>query len=154
MAPPQERDYIGLSPAAAALATELRLGLPGTAEEAESEGGGGGRGGGGEEEGAGAGGEGTGGRMATNPQLQEEHHGDEPACSERQRRRRGEAAPASGCLYVKVSMDGAPYLRKVDLKMYKNYKELSLALEKCSAALPSVMVNQMGSQERWIFDCP
>jgi auxin-responsive protein IAA len=35
-----------------------------------------------------------------------------------------------GCLYVKVSMDGAPYLRKVDLKMYNNYKELSLALEK------------------------
>ncbi|KAG6524092.1 auxin-responsive protein IAA21-like [Zingiber officinale] len=34
------------------------------------------------------------------------------------------------CLYVKVSMDGAPYLRKVDLKIYKNYKELSLALEK------------------------
>ncbi|KAG6480865.1 hypothetical protein ZIOFF_057453 [Zingiber officinale] len=34
------------------------------------------------------------------------------------------------CLYVKVSMDGAPYLRKVDLKMYSNYKELSLALEK------------------------
>ncbi|CAL9107152.1 auxin-responsive protein IAA17 [Musa acuminata AAA Group] len=36
----------------------------------------------------------------------------------------------SGCLYVKVSMDGAPYLRKVDLKMYDNYKELSSALEK------------------------
>ncbi|KAK1265432.1 Auxin-responsive protein IAA8 [Acorus gramineus] len=36
----------------------------------------------------------------------------------------------SGCLYVKVSMDGAPYLRKVDLKTYANYKELSLALEK------------------------
>ncbi|XP_042472211.1 auxin-responsive protein IAA17-like [Zingiber officinale] len=35
-----------------------------------------------------------------------------------------------GCLYVKVSMDGAPYLRKVDLKIYKNYKELSSALEK------------------------
>uniref|UniRef100_A0A0D9WQL2 Auxin-responsive protein n=1 Tax=Leersia perrieri TaxID=77586 RepID=A0A0D9WQL2_9ORYZ len=38
----QERDYIGLSPAAAAaLATELRLGLPGTtaaAEEADSDG--------------------------------------------------------------------------------------------------------------------
>ena len=26
-----------------------------------------------------------------------------------------------GCLYVKVSMDGAPYLRKVDLKTYNNY---------------------------------
>ncbi|KAG1330418.1 auxin-responsive protein IAA17 [Cocos nucifera] len=35
-----------------------------------------------------------------------------------------------GCLYVKVSMDGAPYLRKVDLKTYNNYKELSSALGK------------------------
>ncbi|KAG0461376.1 hypothetical protein HPP92_021673 [Vanilla planifolia] len=35
-----------------------------------------------------------------------------------------------GCLYVKVSMDGAPFLRKVDLKIYCNYKELSSALEK------------------------
>lgn len=44
----------------------------------------------------------------------------------------GEAKQAlvQDCLYVKVSMDGAPYLRKVDLKMYKNYKDLSLALEK------------------------
>lgn len=37
---------------------------------------------------------------------------------------------SSGCLYVKVSMEGAPYLRKVDLKLYSNYAELSLALEK------------------------
>lgn len=36
----------------------------------------------------------------------------------------------SGCLYVKVSMDGAPYLRKVDLKNYGGYAELSSALEK------------------------
>ena len=35
-----------------------------------------------------------------------------------------------GCVFVKVSMDGAPYLRKVDLKTYGNYKELSSALEK------------------------
>ncbi|KAJ7011847.1 auxin-responsive protein IAA27-like [Populus alba x Populus x berolinensis] len=35
-----------------------------------------------------------------------------------------------GYLYVKVSMDGAPYLRKVDLKTYGNYLELSSALEK------------------------
>lgn len=33
------------------------------------------------------------------------------------------------CHYVKVSMDGAPYLRKVNLNTYSNYKELSLALE-------------------------
>ncbi|KAG6495033.1 hypothetical protein ZIOFF_042824 [Zingiber officinale] len=31
-------------------------------------------------------------------------------------------------LYVKVSMDGVPYLRKIDLKMYKSYKELKEAL--------------------------
>lgn len=36
----------------------------------------------------------------------------------------------SGCLYVKVSMDGAPYLRKVDLKTYGSYVDLSSALEK------------------------
>ncbi|KAK7277587.1 hypothetical protein RJT34_22602 [Clitoria ternatea] len=32
--------------------------------------------------------------------------------------------------FVKVSMDGAPYLRKVDLKMYKSYPQLSDALGK------------------------
>uniref|UniRef100_A0A0E0KZZ3 Auxin-responsive protein n=1 Tax=Oryza punctata TaxID=4537 RepID=A0A0E0KZZ3_ORYPU len=41
-----------------------------------------------------------------------------------------EAKQGQGFLYVKVSMDGAPYLRKVDLKTYKNYKDLSSALEK------------------------
>ncbi|XP_072973101.1 auxin-responsive protein IAA30-like [Typha angustifolia] len=35
----------------------------------------------------------------------------------------------NGASLVKVSMDGAPYLRKVDLKMYKSYQELSTALE-------------------------
>lgn len=40
----------------------------------------------------------------------------------------GKAAP--GALFVKVSMDGAPYLRKVDLKNYSAYRELSTGLEK------------------------
>ncbi|KAF9605948.1 hypothetical protein IFM89_021274 [Coptis chinensis] len=31
-------------------------------------------------------------------------------------------------MYVKVSMDGAPYLRKIDLKIYKGYPELLKAL--------------------------
>ncbi|KAL5203009.1 hypothetical protein ABZP36_013961 [Zizania latifolia] len=35
-----------------------------------------------------------------------------------------------GCCYVKVSMDGAPYLRKVDLKTYSSYEDLSRGLEK------------------------
>jgi len=32
--------------------------------------------------------------------------------------------------FVKVSMDGAPYLRKVDLRTYGSYQELSKALQK------------------------
>nr|XP_043630634.1 auxin-responsive protein IAA16-like [Erigeron canadensis] len=36
----------------------------------------------------------------------------------------------SHCAYVKVSMDGAPYLRKVDLNIYQCYSDLSSALEK------------------------
>ncbi|XP_073129326.1 auxin-induced protein 22D-like [Henckelia pumila] len=35
---------------------------------------------------------------------------------------------ASG-MFVKVSMDGAPYLRKIDLKSYKNYFDLLKALK-------------------------
>lgn len=38
--------------------------------------------------------------------------------------------PGAGALFIKVSMDGAPYLRKVDLKNYSKYQELSSALEK------------------------
>ncbi|TMW98980.1 hypothetical protein EJD97_003262, partial [Solanum chilense] len=33
-------------------------------------------------------------------------------------------------IYVKVSMDGAPFLRKIDLTMYKCYTELLKAMEK------------------------
>ncbi|KAL5218341.1 hypothetical protein ABZP36_019025 [Zizania latifolia] len=35
----------------------------------------------------------------------------------------------TGGLYVKVSMDGAPYLRKVDLRMYGGYRDLRDALD-------------------------
>uniref|UniRef100_A0A452ZVN0 Auxin-responsive protein n=1 Tax=Aegilops tauschii subsp. strangulata TaxID=200361 RepID=A0A452ZVN0_AEGTS len=41
-----------------------------------------------------------------------------------------EGRSEAGCCYVKVSMDGAPYLRKVDLKTYSSYDNLSLELEK------------------------
>ncbi|KAL9389962.1 hypothetical protein Peur_018567 [Populus x canadensis] len=42
--------------------------------------------------------------------------------------KKDEAEAAAG-MYVKVSMDGAPYLRKIDLKVYKGYPELLKALE-------------------------
>ncbi|KAF3333117.1 auxin-responsive protein IAA21-like protein [Carex littledalei] len=48
-----------------------------------------------------------------------------------------EAKQGGRCLYVKVSLDGAPYLRKVDLQTYKNYRDLSTALEKLFSGFTS-----------------
>ncbi|KAF5452736.1 hypothetical protein F2P56_027704 [Juglans regia] len=42
----------------------------------------------------------------------------------------GGISRSAAAALVKVCMDGAPYLRKVDLKMYKSYQELSDALAK------------------------
>lgn len=39
-----------------------------------------------------------------------------------------EKASSGSGAFVKVCMDGAPYLRKVDLKMYMSYQQLSDAL--------------------------
>ncbi|KAF1886413.1 hypothetical protein Lal_00045645 [Lupinus albus] len=49
-----------------------------------------------------------------------------PVCSYRKKNNMNEASKP----YVKVSMDGAPFLRKIDLGMHKGYSELVLALEK------------------------
>ncbi|CAA0839675.1 Auxin-responsive protein IAA9 [Striga hermonthica] len=51
--------------------------------------------------------------------------------------------PGPGALYVKVSMDGAPYLRKVDLRSYATYQELSSALEKMFSCFT---IGQCGAQ--------
>ncbi|KAK7358345.1 hypothetical protein VNO77_00272 [Canavalia gladiata] len=53
-----------------------------------------------------------------------------------------DAEAKSGCLYVKVSMEGAPYLRKVDLNSFSTYGELSLALEKMFSCFT---ISQCGS---------
>ncbi|CAI9785708.1 unnamed protein product [Fraxinus pennsylvanica] len=52
-------------------------------------------------------------------------------------------------MYVKVSMDGAPYLRKIDVKVYKNYPDLLMALEnmfKCSMGVYSEREGYNGSE--------
>ncbi|KAL8259073.1 hypothetical protein R6Q59_027026 [Mikania micrantha] len=52
-------------------------------------------------------------------------------------------------MYVKVSMDGAPYLRKMDLKVYKSYEELIEGLQemfKCIIGLYSEKEGYNGSQ--------
>ncbi|KAG2545221.1 auxin-responsive protein IAA14-like [Panicum virgatum] len=53
-------------------------------------------------------------------------HAAAEAASARTTKQGGEQ---QGGLYVKVSMDGAPYLRKVDLRTYGGYRELRDALD-------------------------
>ncbi|XP_044466697.1 auxin-responsive protein IAA16-like [Mangifera indica] len=63
----------------------------------------------------------------------------------------GDESDKAGCsgvvgaaaAFVKVSMDGAPYLRKVDLKLYKSYQELSDAL---GQMFSSFTIGNCGSQ--------
>ncbi|CAH2052972.1 unnamed protein product [Thlaspi arvense] len=62
-----------------------------------------------------------------NIMTQQKTSGTEEASSEKAGSGGGGAV---GAALVKVSMDGAPYLRKVDLKMYKSYQDLSDALAK------------------------
>ncbi|KAL3647799.1 Auxin-induced protein 22D [Castilleja foliolosa] len=51
--------------------------------------------------------------------------------------------------FVKVSMDGAPFLRKIDLKFYKNYFDLLKALEnmfKCNIGVYTEREGYNGSE--------
>lgn len=47
-------------------------------------------------------------------------------------------------MYVKVSMDGAPYLRKVDLKVYKSYEELMKGLEEMFLCIIGLYIENEG----------
>ncbi|BBH06706.1 AUX/IAA transcriptional regulator family protein [Prunus dulcis] len=50
---------------------------------------------------------------------------------------------AEGCgIYVKISMDGAPYLRKMDLKVYRGYPELLKAWKTCSRSKLVIIVRR------------
>nr|CAD1821447.1 unnamed protein product [Ananas comosus var. bracteatus] len=54
------------------------------------------------------------------------------------RGRKSDVAEENPAKYVKVSMDGAPYLRKLDLKVYKGYEELRGALQAMFKCFSSV----------------
>ncbi|XP_020099235.1 auxin-responsive protein IAA17-like [Ananas comosus] len=71
------------------------------------------------------------------------------ALSPQKNKEEAEGKQGQECLYVKVSMDGAPYLRKVDLRTYFNYKELSLALEKMFSCF---LVGRDGPTENLMMD--
>ncbi|XVE65916.1 hypothetical protein DITRI_Ditri08aG0038000 [Diplodiscus trichospermus] len=113
-------------------ATELRLGLPGTDEREEqtvsnvrnnkrplqdADGG------------CGANGK-SGAQNETAPPPKAQIVGWPPIRSYRKNNFQPKKSESDGPgIYVKVSMDGAPYLRKIDLKVYTGYPELLQALE-------------------------
>lgn len=55
-----------------------------------------------------------------------------PVCSYRKKNSfsEKEGSKSTSKTYVKVSMDGAPFLRKIDLGMHQGYSDLAAALEK------------------------
>ncbi|KVH94340.1 auxin-responsive protein IAA16-like [Cynara cardunculus var. scolymus] len=65
------------------------------------------------------------------------------SCLRRHEDANGGGGGGGGAAFVKVSMDGAPYLRKVDLKMYKSYQDLSDAL---GNMFSSFIIGNCGSQ--------
>ncbi|KAI7736418.1 hypothetical protein M8C21_016091 [Ambrosia artemisiifolia] len=83
--------------------TELRLGLPGGCDD------------------------GDGGDKRGKKREVDMVVGWPPVCSYRKKSMRDDVATK---VYVKVSMDGVPILRKVDLGCFKGYWELGIALEK------------------------
>ncbi|KAG6418115.1 hypothetical protein SASPL_120314 [Salvia splendens] len=62
----------------------------------------------------------------------------------------GESGTAAA--FIKVSLDGAPYLRKVDLKMYNSYQQLSEALGKMftSSTIGDCGVKELMSESKLI----
>ncbi|GMI82057.1 indole-3-acetic acid inducible 19, MASSUGU 2 [Hibiscus trionum] len=54
-----------------------------------------------------------------------------PVCSYRKKNSLGDKdGSKTSKFYVKVGMDGAPFLRKIDLALHKGYSDLATALEK------------------------
>nr|AXS76507.1 IAA12 [Betula platyphylla]QEE59939.1 AUX/IAA family protein [Betula platyphylla] len=69
--------------------------------------------------------------------------------NQQQKKAEDEAEGEAAGIYVKVSMDGAPYLRKIDLRTYKGYPELLKALEnlfKCTIGEYSEREGYKGSE--------
>lgn len=54
------------------------------------------------------------------------------------------------CAYVKVAVDGAPYLRKVDLEMYGGYQQLLTALKEMFSCFN--ICNSPNTNERRLVD--
>ncbi|KAG0453879.1 hypothetical protein HPP92_025183 [Vanilla planifolia] len=93
-------------------ATELRLGLPGFDAPTEAP---------------------RGGKRPNVEEIHREHAvGWPPVKSYRKNSFQGMRKTMKkddDCVFVKVAMDGAPYLRKIDLNVYEGYDELKMVLK-------------------------
>ncbi|KAM0057121.1 putative transcription factor interactor and regulator AUX-IAA family [Helianthus debilis subsp. tardiflorus] len=67
--------------------------------------------------------------METAPSTKSQVVGWPPVRNYRKNNFQQKKSESESGMYVKVSMDGAPYLRKIDLKVYKGYSDLLKALE-------------------------
>lgn len=63
----------------------------------------------------------------SSPVVKSQAVGWPPVCSYRRKKNNEEASKVIG--YVKVSMDGVPYLRKIDLGLSNSYNNLATVLE-------------------------
>lgn len=63
----------------------------------------------------------------SSPVVKSQAVGWPPVCSYRRKKNNEESSKAIG--YVKVSMDGVPYLRKIDLCLSNSYNNLATVLE-------------------------
>lgn len=63
----------------------------------------------------------------SSPVVKSQAVGWPPVCSYRRKKNNEESSKAIG--YVKVSMDGVPYLRKIDLGLSNSYNNLATVLE-------------------------
>ncbi|ONM16876.1 hypothetical protein ZEAMMB73_Zm00001d003383 [Zea mays] len=70
------------------------------------------------------------------------------ASSSRRKAPAEDAASTTQTMYVKVSMDDAPYLKMVDIKMYSSYEDLSMALEKMFSCFITDLFLTLGGNKK------
>ncbi|CAH8305886.1 unnamed protein product [Eruca vesicaria subsp. sativa] len=78
--------------------------------------------------------------------------GDDVEATDKTSSSSGVTSACATAAYVKVSMDGAPYLRKIDLKLYKTYQDLSDALSKMFSSFTIGNYGPQGMIESKLID--
>ncbi|KFK35763.1 hypothetical protein AALP_AA4G033200 [Arabis alpina] len=85
----------------------------------------------------------------SSPAVKSQVVGWPPVCSYRRKKKNEEATKAIG--YVKVSMDGVPYLRKIDLGSSHGYTHLATVLEDLFGCLGLGVVLKKGEMCEYVI---